>query len=78
MRWEDFLKTTFVLADPLATLEEVLVPLYLLHRFQVQAVGKIVGGQNFTYALRGDGQIPVTAIDGRNGSVQLSTHCSTR
>jgi hypothetical protein len=50
---------------PLATLEEVLVPLYLLHRFQVQAVGKIIGGQNFTYALRGDGQVPVTAIDGQ-------------
>jgi hypothetical protein len=50
---------------PLATLEEVLVPLYLLHRFQVQAVAKIVGGQEFTYTLRGDGQVPVTAIDGQ-------------
>ena len=49
---------------PLATLEEVLVPLYLLHRFQVQAVGKIIGGQNFTYALRGDGQVPITGVDG--------------
>ncbi len=50
---------------PLATLEEVLVPLYLLHRFQVQAVGKIIGGQNFTYALRGDGQVPITGVDGK-------------
>lgn len=41
---------------PLATIEEVLVPLYLLHRYQIQAVGKLLGGQYFSYALRGDGQ----------------------
>ena len=40
----------------MATLEEVLVPLYLLHRFQLIAVGKLVGGHDFTYAMRGDGQ----------------------
>ncbi len=39
---------------PLATLEEALVPVYLLHRFQIQAVGKLIGGQYFTYKLRGD------------------------
>lgn len=41
---------------PLATLEEVLVPIYLLHRYQLQAVGKLIGGERFNYALRGDGQ----------------------
>lgn len=41
---------------PLATLEEVLVPVYLLHRFQLQAVAKLLGGDYFSYALRGDGQ----------------------
>jgi hypothetical protein len=48
----------------MATLEEVLVPLYLLHRFQLHAVGKLIGGQEFTYAMRGDGQditAPVSA-----------------
>ncbi len=34
---------------PLATLEEVLVPIYLLHRYQIQAVGKLIGGQYFSY-----------------------------
>jgi hypothetical protein len=47
---------------PLATLEEVLVPLYLLHRYQVHAAGKLIGGQRYAYAMRGDGQPPVTAI----------------
>ncbi len=49
---------------PMATLEEVLVPIYLIHRFQLIAVGKLVGGENFHYALRGDGQdisTPVSA-----------------
>ena len=41
---------------PLATIEEALVPIYLLHRFQIEAVGKLVGGQYFTYQLRGDTQ----------------------
>jgi len=41
---------------PLATLEEALVPIYLLHRYQLQAAGKLIGGQYFSYALRGDGQ----------------------
>ena len=41
---------------PLATLEEVLVPIYLLHRYQLQAAGKLIGGERFNYALRGDGQ----------------------
>jgi hypothetical protein len=48
---------------PLATLEEVLVPVYLLHRYQVQAVAKLVGGQYFTYGLRGDGQSAPLAVD---------------
>jgi hypothetical protein len=48
---------------PMATIEEVLVPLYLLHRFQIQAVGKLVGGQYFRYALRGDGQETIATVD---------------
>jgi hypothetical protein len=41
---------------PLATLEDVLVPLYMLHRYQVEAACKLVGGMDYTFALRGDGQ----------------------
>ncbi len=41
---------------PLAKLEETLVPIYLLHRFQIHAVGKLIGGEYYEYAMRGDGQ----------------------
>ncbi|MEI6948193.1 zinc-dependent metalloprotease [Paraflavisolibacter sp. H34] len=43
---------------PLATLEEVLVPMYFFHRYQVEAAAKVLGGVDYTYALRGDGQKP--------------------
>ena len=47
----------------LATIEEALVPIYLLHRFQIEAVGKLVGGLYFTYALKGDGQPATRPVD---------------
>ena len=40
----------------MATLENVLVPLYLAHRYQVEAVSKLIGGVHYTYAANGDGQ----------------------
>ena len=47
---------------PLATLEDVLVPVYLLHRFQVEAASKLVGGMDYTFALRGDGETPTQMV----------------
>jgi hypothetical protein len=48
---------------PMATLEEVLVPIYLLHRYQVEAVAKSLGGLYFTHALKNDGQEPTKMVD---------------
>ena len=41
---------------PMATLEEVFVPMYFFHRYQTEATAKVIGGLNYRYALRGDGQ----------------------
>lgn len=49
---------------PLAQLEEALVPLYLSHRYQAEAAVKLVAGQDYTYALRGDGQAPPRPVSG--------------
>ncbi len=46
---------------PVATLHEVLVPMYFFHRYQTEAAAKIIGGLNYRYALRGDGQ-PITEM----------------
>ncbi|MET0298253.1 MAG: zinc-dependent metalloprotease [Flavitalea sp.] len=48
---------------PMAMLEEALVPVYLFHRYQVEAATKLVGGMNYTYALRGDGQTPLKPLN---------------
>ena len=40
---------------PLATIEEVLVPLYMYHRYQVEAAAKAIGGQDYTFSLKGKG-----------------------
>ena len=40
---------------PLSTLAEVLVPLYLHHRYALEATAKSVGGLDYAYAVRGDG-----------------------
>ncbi|HLL95701.1 MAG TPA: zinc-dependent metalloprotease, partial [Spirosoma sp.] len=37
---------------PIATLEEVFVPMYMFHRYQVEAAAKVLGGQVYTNALR--------------------------
>ena len=47
---------------PMAMLEDVLVPVYFYHRYQIEAVTKIVGGMYYTYALRGDGQTVTKAL----------------
>jgi hypothetical protein len=41
---------------PWSHLDETLVPLYFLHRYQTEAAAKVLGGVDYTYALRGDGQ----------------------
>ena len=47
---------------PMAMLEDVLVPVYFYHRYQVEAVTKLAGGMYYTYALRGDGQTVTKAL----------------
>lgn len=49
---------------PMSTLEDVLVPVYLLHRYQAEAASKVLGGLYYTYALRGDGQRVTEKIPG--------------
>lgn len=41
---------------PMATLEEVLVQLYLYHRYQVESAASVLGGLYYYHTLRGDVQ----------------------
>jgi len=49
---------------PMAALEDVLVPMYFLHRYQTEAAVKSVGGLRYTYAVRGDEQTPTEMVPG--------------
>lgn len=58
-----FSEKNIPVGSPMSTLESVLVPVYLAHRYQVEAAVKLVGGVNYTYAVRGDGQPTNQMID---------------
>ncbi len=50
-----FGETVLKRGAPLATMEDILVPVYLHHRYQLEAAIKVVGGVTYNYNLRGDG-----------------------
>ncbi|TAF55356.1 MAG: DUF5117 domain-containing protein [Sphingobacteriia bacterium] len=41
---------------PMSKLEDALVPLYHYHRYQLEAVCKLIGGVSYAYAVKGDGE----------------------
>ena len=47
---------------PAGAVHEVLVPVYFHHRYQLEAAAKVVGGLDYTYAVRGDGQPPAHRV----------------
>ncbi len=57
---------------PLALLEEALVPLFLHHRFQIDAAASALGGLNYVYAFRGDGREPVNAVSAADQRAALT------
>ncbi|HET8798598.1 MAG TPA: zinc-dependent metalloprotease, partial [Thermoanaerobaculia bacterium] len=52
---EQFGLTNLKNGEPLSSIEEKLLPLYLHHRYQLEAAAKSIGGVRFTYAVRGSG-----------------------
>ena len=62
---DNFSENVIRIGRPLATVEEVLVPIFLLHRFQIEAVGKLIGGYYYNYNLRGDDQDLQRPVDAR-------------
>ena len=62
---------------PYAQLEEVLVPMYFLHRYQVEATVKLIGGQNYRYALKGDDQLITQSVSGAVQNQAISSLLKT-
>lgn len=57
------------IGTPYASLEEVLVPIYFFHRYQIEATSKTIGGLDYRYALRGDGQF-ITKLISRDEQIK--------
>lgn len=47
----------------MAQMEDVLVPVYLYHRYQTEATSKLIGGVDYAYSVRGDGQAGPNAVE---------------
>ena len=47
----------------MSSIEEVFVPMYLFHRYQIEAASKVLGGLDYSYAIKGDGQVITKMID---------------
>jgi hypothetical protein len=62
---------------PLSDLEDTLVPLYLLHRYQTEAAAKEIGGLDYRYALRGDGELVTKIVDPANQQKALDAVLKT-
>ena len=60
--------------EPVANLRRKLVPIWLLHRYQVDAAAKLIGGVASAYAVAGDGtesSAPVAAAEQRQALASL-------
>jgi len=42
--------------EPLAKLQEALIPIYFMHRYQTEAAVKMIGGMDYNYKVKGDNQ----------------------
>jgi hypothetical protein len=63
--------------QPMATIEEALVPLFMYHRYGVEAAASAVGGLDYIYGMRGDGRTPVKPTSGPRQRAALDALANT-
>jgi hypothetical protein len=62
---------------PLSQLQDTLAPLYLMHRYQAEAAIKEIGGLDYRYQLRGDGQMNAAIVEAKEQAKALSAVLKT-
>ena len=68
----NFSKDNIRTNEPYSVLEDVFVPLYFLHRYQTEAVSKIIGGLDYNYAVKGDGQTILKSVNSKTQEEALA------
>jgi hypothetical protein len=74
---ENFNETAIRDGQPFASLERVFVPLYLHHRYQLEATAHSLGGADYNFAVRGDGQTPIEIVPGDKQRAALDVMLAT-
>jgi hypothetical protein len=75
---QQFNEEAVKIGTPLAQLEDMLVPVYNYHRYQYEAVTKLIGGVNYQYSVRGDkNQIQPTILSNAIQQKALNAALST-
>jgi len=74
---ENFSQNVIDRGTPISELEWALLPLYMHHRFQLNSAAQSVGGADYRYAVRGDGQLPLTIVEAGEQRDALETVLST-
>ena len=62
---------------PMATIEEALVPIFMYHRYTVESAASSVAGQEYIYAMRGDGRTPMRWESAANQRKALQSLAAT-
>lgn len=62
---------------PEAKLEDLLVPVYNYHRYQLEATCKLIGGMNYSYSVKGDAQVKPTILskEQQTKALQAAVDC---
>ena len=69
---------TLPAGTPFSALAEILVPVFYLHRYQMEAVVKLIGGVNYAYVVKGEVDFEgVTPVDADAQRAALDTLLST-
>ncbi len=74
---ENFGEANIPDGTPMTMLHDVLVPIYLFHRYQLEGTVKLIGGLDYTYKIKGDNQPNPEIVDRRTQEKALDEMLKT-
>lgn len=74
---DNFAENAITEGTPMVMLEEPLVPIYLYHRYQIEACAKMLGGLDYNLSVRGSGPQTNTPVseDDQWRALETLLHC---
>ncbi|MEX1221856.1 MAG: zinc-dependent metalloprotease [Idiomarina sp.] len=58
--------------EPVSRLQELFVPMYALHRYQIEAAVKMLGGVNYSYYVKGEDKLDYRPVNSRQQKLALT------